>query len=95
MTDLEQVKIIIGDIAEEQDELLAVLLLRAEEIIKRLSRTPKDFDHLKIEAVIVAFNQRGSEGEKSQSSGGFNTTSYYAVMSQFIKENMPAQWAAR
>lgn len=95
MTELEEVKILIGDVAVGNDQLLTVLLDRASKIVNGLTRTPKDYQHIKIEAVIYAFNQRGAEGNKSQSSGGMNTSWYYASMSQYIKENMPAQWANR
>lgn len=95
MSELEKVKIWIGLEGNDEDALITLLLEEAESMLQRLSRTPNDYKHLKIEAVIAAFNQRGAEGNKSTGSGGFNQTWYFDTMSSFLKSNMPAQYVIR
>ena len=92
MGELEKVKIWLGIIGTEEDGLITLLLEEVESIIGRLSQTPNDYKHLKIEAVIYAYNQRGAEGNKFSGSDGFSQSWYYATMSSFIKNNMPAPY---
>jgi hypothetical protein len=94
MTELEKVKVLIGIDTDDTDEdsLLELLIEQAGNIISKLTRTPKDYDYLKVEAVVVAYNQRGEEGKRSQNSGGFSTSSYHSAMSGFIRANMPANY---
>lgn len=92
MTELQKVKILIGDVAEGDDELLSLLIEQAGDVINGLSRTPEDYKYLKLEAVIVAYNQRGAEGTKSGGSGGFSSSWAYETMSTFLKNNMPASY---
>lgn len=96
MSDLEKVKLLIGiDEDDSNDKLIELLLEQAEGIIKSRTRFSKDYDYLKVEAAVFAFNQRGTEGNKSQSSGGFSTSSYFSIMSDFIRNNMPARYIIR
>ena len=93
MTELETVKLFIGEVAEGQDDLLTALLEHAQRTINSLTQVPNDFKSLKIEAVVIAFNQRGADGNKSQGSGGFSTTWAYTSMTDYIRNSMPAPWA--
>lgn len=97
MSELQEVKMWIGieNTDTSQDSLLTALLNRAGEIIKGLSKQPEKYNYLKLEAVIFAYNQRGAEGNKSQSSGGFSTSWYYETMSKFIRSNMPARYVIK
>lgn len=97
MSELQEVKMWIGieNTDTSQDSLLTALLNRAEDIIKSFSRQPEKYIYLKLEAVIFAYNQRGAEGNKSQSSGGFSTSWYYETMSKFIRSNMPARYVIK
>lgn len=95
MSDLEKIKILIGLVDNDEDSLLELLLARAGEMIEKMSTSPKDFGHLKIDAAIVAYNQRGAEGNRSTSSGGFNQSWYFDTMARYIKENLPAQYAIK
>lgn len=95
MGELKQVKLLLGIGDDSEDTLLTLLLTRAEDIIKQLSKTPENFNHLKIDAAIVAYNQRGAEGNKSTSSGGFSQTWAYSTMYDFIKANLPARYVIK
>ena len=95
MSELEQVKALIGLVGDDEDELIQLLLTRAEEIINKLSMTPKRHQHLKVDAVIVAYNQRGAEGNKVTSSGGFSQTWSYNTMYDFIRANLPARYVIK
>lgn len=95
MSELEKVKIWIGIEGSDEDSLIVVLLEDAQEIIQGLSKTPKDYGYLKREAVVYAYNQRGAEGNRSTSSGGFSQSWYYETMSKFIKNNMPNPWVIK
>ena len=95
MGELEQVKALIGLNHDEEDALITLLLNRAEEIINKLSRTPKQYGHLKIDAVVVAYNQRGAEGNEATSSGGFSQTWSYNTMYDFIKAKLPARYVIK
>ena len=92
MNDLEKVKVLTGFDTNDEDSLLDLLIEQAGNIISKLTRTPKDYDYLKVEAVVIAYNQRGEEGKRSQNSGGFRTSSYHSAMSGFIRANMPAKY---
>ena len=92
MSELEKVKLWIGLEDNDDDALIELLLETAEEIIKGRTLVPKDFESLKVEAVVVAYNQRGSEGTKVGSSDGFSTSWYSDTMEQFIKNKMPARY---
>lgn len=90
MDELTRIKVLIGDVAEDDDDLLTVLLDLAQEIIESYTRFPNDYKHLKTQAVIAAYNQLGAEGTES-TSGRFSQSWAYSIMSQMIYDNMPAQ----
>ena len=92
MSELEKVKLWIGVEHTDDDTLIEMLLETADEIMARLSRFPKDYNTVKIAAVVVAYNQRGSEGTRSGSSDGFSASWYSDTMEQFIKEKLPARY---
>lgn len=95
MSALEQVKTIIGIDDNSEDALLELLLSRAESIVNQHSRTPKDYQHLVVDAVVIAYNQRGAEGNKSISSDGFGQTWAYQTMYDFIKAKLPARYVIK
>lgn len=95
MSALDEVKIIIGLVDDSEDALLELLLERATSIVEQLSRTPKDYQHLIVDAVVVAYNQRGAEGNKSISSDGFSQSWAYQTMYDFIKAKLPARYVIR
>lgn len=95
MGELEQVKLLLGLLDDEQDSLITLLLERAGEIITSLTKTPKDYKHLKIDAVVVAYNQRGAEGNKVTSSGGFSQSWAYDTMYSYIRANLPAPYVIK
>lgn len=95
MGELEQVKAIIGLVDDSEDDLITLLLERAGDIIKLLSVSHKDYKHLKVDAVVVAYNQRGAEGNVSTSSGGFNQTWAYTTMYDYIRNNLPARYVIK
>ena len=92
MSELEKVKIWLGVEHTDDDELIKLLLETAKEIIGRQSRFPKDYNSVKIEAVIVAYNQRGSEGTKSGSADGMSANWYSDTMEQYIINKLPARY---
>lgn len=95
MSELEQVKTIIGIVDESEETLITLLLERAGDIIQLLSKTPKDYKHLKIDAVVFAYNQRGAEGTKAINSGGFSQTWAYDTMYHYIRGNLPARYVIK
>lgn len=95
MSALEQVKLIIGIVDDSEDALLQLLIERAESIVNQLSRTPKDYEYLVVDAVVVAYNQRGAEGSKSTSSIGLGNSWAYTTMFDFIKSNLPARYVIK
>lgn len=97
MSELEQVKTLIGiEISNtDEDSLLNLLIERAGKIINELSRTPSTYEHLKVDATVFAYNQRGAEGNKTISSGGFSQSWYYDTMARFIKAHIPAQYVIK
>ena len=95
MSDLEKVKILIGVTGNDENALLELLLERAGEMIERMSTSPKDFDYLKVDAVVVAYNQQGAEGNKTTSSGGFSQSWSFDTMASYIKQNLPAQYVIK
>ena len=92
MSELEKVKLWIGVEHTDDDSLIEMLLETAGEIMARLSRFPKDYESVKISAVVVAYNQRGSEGTRSGSSDGFSASWYSDTMEQYIKDKLPARY---
>lgn len=95
MSELEEVKLLLGLKNDDDDALISLLLNRAGEIINGLTRTPTRYNYLKIEATVIAYNQRGAEGNKSVNSGGIGQTWVHDVMSKFIRSNMPAQYVIK
>jgi hypothetical protein len=95
MSELEKVKLLIGLVDDDENSLITLLLELADEILRKLSRTPEDYGHLKIDAVVVAYNQRGAEGNKETRSGGFSQTWSYNTMYDFIKAKLPARYVIK
>ena len=95
MSELDKVKILLGIDGTKDDGLITLLLLEAESIINGLSRISNSYKHLKLEAVVIAYNQRGAEGNKTTGSDGFSQSWYFDTMSSFIKSKMPAQYAIK
>lgn len=95
MSALEEIKLIIGIVDDSEDALLQLLIERAESIVEQLSRSPKDNEHIVIEAVIIAYNQRGAEGTKSTSVIGMGNSWAYSTMYDFIKSKLPARYVIK
>lgn len=95
MSILEQVKTIIGIVDDSEDVLLQLLITRAEDIVSQFSRTPKAYEYLVVDAVVIAYNQRGAEGNKSTSSTGISQSWAYQTMHDFIKAQLPARYVIK
>lgn len=95
MDDLEKVKVLIGlDIDNEEafDVFITLQLERAEDIIKNATLTPKKYEHLKVDAVVFAFNQQGYEGQLSGGTMGISANWDSTSMDRYIRERMPAPY---
>ena len=95
MSELEKAKLYIGESSDGHDDLITFLLGEAEKIIKGRTKTPKRYEHLKLEAVLFAWNIRGVEGSKSRSTIGFSESLANSIMSDFIKQRMPAPYVIK
>lgn len=93
MSELDKVKLQLGITDNTQDSLLTLLLEDAESIIDKTVN--KGDGLLAREAVVYAYNQRGAEGNKSHSSGGFSMSFYYDSMSSFITSKTPNKWVIK
>lgn len=92
VSELEKVKLWIGVEHTDDDSLIEMLLETAKEIIRRNTKFPNDYKTVELEAVVVAYNKRGSEGTRSGSSDGFSASWYSDTMEQFIKDKLPARY---
>lgn len=95
MSTLEQVKLVIGMEDDYEDALLQLLIQRAEEIVQQFSRNPKAYEYLVVDAVVIAYNQRGAEGNKSTSSSGISQSWAFNTMHDFIKSQLPARYVIK
>ena len=74
---LNQLKLLLGDTEAENDELLSLLLSRAEQSILTYTRRNVLLPELKYIAVslaLAAYNRMGAEGQKSRTEGGVSRT---------------------
>lgn len=95
MSTLEQVKLVIGMEDDCEDALLQLLIQRAEEIVQQFSRNPKAYEYLVVDAVVIAYNQRGAEGNESTSSSGISQSWAFNTMHDFIKSQLPARYVIK
>lgn len=75
MTNLEQLKLLLNITGNGEDNLLTLLLEKAEKyILNRTKRTvmPDKLASLPVDIALIDYNRRGTEGENSRSEGGIS-----------------------
>lgn len=72
---LNQMKLLLGDTEAGNDELLSLLLSRAEQSV--LTYTQRnvllpELEYIAVSLALAAYNRMGAEGQQSHTEGGVN-----------------------